>query len=44
MLELDLNLLEQSNLIGHVLLLDVCFGNKIVKQVAYTLYFFACGS
>ena len=30
MLELDLNLLEQSNLIGHVLLLDVCFGNKIV--------------
>ena len=27
MRELDLNLLEQGNLVSHVLLLDVCFGN-----------------
>ena len=43
MLELDLNFLEQGNLVGHVLLLDICFGNKIIDHAVYALYFFTCG-
>ena len=44
MLELDLDFLEKGDLVGHVLLLDLCFGNKIINLVVYTLLIFACGS